>query len=90
VAGYLLIQGNYFKGIVLLLFGTLVISMVDNILKPMIISGRTKMPTLAVFFSVLGGIKLFGLIGFIMGPLVLTLFVSVFEIFIHIEGGENA
>jgi predicted PurR-regulated permease PerM len=90
VAGYLLIQGNYFKGIVLLLFGTLVISMVDNILKPMIISGRTKMPTLAVFFSVLGGIKLFGLIGFIMGPLVLTLFVSVFEIFRHIEGGENA
>lgn len=90
VAGYLLIQGNYTKGIILLLFGSLVISMVDNILKPIIISGRTKMPTLAVFFSVLGGIKLFGLIGFIMGPLVLALFISVFEIFRHIEGGENA
>jgi len=87
---YLLIQGNYVKAIILLLIGFLGISMVDNILKPIIISGRTKMPTLAVFFSVLGGIKLFGFIGFIMGPLVLALFVSVFEIFRHIEGGENA
>jgi len=88
--GYLFIQGNYGKGIILFLFGLLIISMVDNILKPIIIGGRTKMPTLAVFFSVLGGIKLFGFIGFIMGPLVLALFVSVFEIFRHIEGGENA
>lgn len=90
ITGYLFIQGNYVKGIILLLVGVLGISMVDNILKPIIISGRTKMPTLAVFFSVLGGIKLFGFIGFIMGPLVLALFVSVFEIFRHIEGGENA
>lgn len=90
MTGYLFIQGNYVKGITLLLIGFLGISMVDNILKPIIISGRTKMPTLAVFFSVLGGIKLFGFIGFIMGPLVLALFVSVFEIFRHIEGGENA
>ncbi|OHE57119.1 MAG: hypothetical protein A2Z47_08465 [Thermodesulfovibrio sp. RBG_19FT_COMBO_42_12] len=90
MTGYLLIQGNYVKGITLLLIGVLGISMVDNILKPIIISGRTKMPTLAVFFSVLGGIKLFGFIGFIMGPLVLALFVSVFEIFRQIEGGENA
>jgi predicted PurR-regulated permease PerM len=87
---YLFIQGSYIKGIVLILYGVLVISMVDNILRPMIISGRTKMPTLAVFFSVLGGIKVFGLIGFIMGPLVLALFVALFEIFRQIEGGENA
>lgn len=90
MSGYLFFQGNYGKGIILFLFGFFVISMVDNILKPLIISGRTKMPTLAVFFSVLGGIKLFGLIGFIIGPLVLALFVSVFEIFRHIEGGEHA
>jgi predicted PurR-regulated permease PerM len=87
---YLFIQGSYTKGIILIFIGFFGISMVDNILKPIIISGRTKMPILAVFFSVLGGIKLFGLIGFIMGPLVLALFVSVFEIFRHIEGGENA
>ncbi|NWF74997.1 MAG: AI-2E family transporter [Nitrospirae bacterium] len=90
MTGYLFIQGLYGKGIILLIVGSLGISMVDNILKPIIISGRTKMPTLAVFFSVLGGIKIFGFIGFIMGPLVLALFISVFEIFRHIEGGENA
>jgi predicted PurR-regulated permease PerM len=89
-AGYLIIQGNLMQGVILLLYGVFIISMVDNILRPIIISGRTKMPTLAVFFSVLGGIKFFGLIGFIMGPLVLALFVSVFEIFKHIGGGEYA
>jgi predicted PurR-regulated permease PerM len=88
-AGYLIIQGSVMKGVILLLYGVFIISMVDNILRPVIISGRTKMPTLAVFFSVLGGMKFFGLIGFIMGPLVLALFVSVFEIFRH-RGGEHA
>ncbi len=89
-AGFLLIQGSYMKGVGLLLYGVFVISMVDNVLKPIIISGRTKMPTLLIFFSVLGGIKLFGFIGFIMGPLVMALFISVFEIFRRIEGGTNA
>jgi predicted PurR-regulated permease PerM len=89
-SAYLFIEGDYWKGIILVLYGVLVISMVDNFLRPIIVSGRTKMPTLAVFFSVLGGIKLFGLIGFIMGPLVLALFVSIFEIFRHAQGGENA
>jgi predicted PurR-regulated permease PerM len=88
--GYLFFEGDYVRAVILLLYGTLVITMVDNILRPIIISGRTKMPTLAVFFSVLGGIKFFGPIGFIMGPLVLALFVAVFEIFRHIEGGEHA
>lgn len=89
-AGFLLIQGSYMKGVGLLLYGVFVISMVDNVLKPIIISGRTKMPTLLIFFSVLGGIKLFGFIGFIMGPLVMALFISVFEIFRRIEGGTSA
>ena len=69
----------------LILFGTFVISMVDNILKPLIIGSRTKMPTIVIFFSVLGGIKAFGIIGLIMGPLIMAVFVSVFEIFRHIE-----
>jgi predicted PurR-regulated permease PerM len=82
---YLLSQGDYLHGIGLILFGTFVISMVDNILKPLIIGSRTKMPTIVIFFSVLGGIKAFGIIGLIMGPLIMAVFVSVFEIFRHIE-----
>jgi predicted PurR-regulated permease PerM len=82
---YLLSQGDYVHGVGLILFGTFVISMVDNILKPLIIGSRTKMPTIVIFFSVLGGIKAFGIIGLIMGPLIMAVFVSVFEIFRHIE-----
>ena len=82
---YLIIQGDYMHGIGLILFGIFVISMVDNILKPLIIGSRTKMPTIVIFFSVLGGIKAFGIIGLIMGPLIMAVFVSVFEIFRHIE-----
>ena len=84
-SAYLIIQGDYMHGVGLILFGTFVISMVDNILKPLIIGSRTKMPTIVIFFSVLGGIKAFGIIGLIMGPLIMAVFVSVFEIFVHIE-----
>jgi len=77
---YLFIQGDYLRGAGLFLFGVLVISMVDNILKPLIIGSRTKMHTVVILFSVLGGIKLFGLIGLIMGPLITAVFISVFDI----------
>jgi len=86
---YLFIKGYMLKGIILLLIGVFGISMVDNILKPIIISGKTKMPTIVVFFSVLGGIKLFGFIGFIIGPLVVILFITLFDIFKHLEGGNG-
>lgn len=87
---FLLVEGAYVKGIALIFIGVFVISMVDNILKPLIIGGRTKMPTVIIFFTVLGGIKLFGLLGLVMGPLVFALFLSVFEIFRTIEGGSDA
>ena len=82
---YLIIEHSYTQGIGLFLFGVFVISMVDNILKPLIIGSRTKMPTIIILFSVLGGIKLFGVIGLIMGPLITAVFISVFEIFRHTE-----
>ncbi len=86
---YLFLQDMFAQGMVLLMIGTFGISMVDNILKPIIIGGRTKMPTLLIFFSVLGGIKIFGLIGLVLGPLVVALFISVLEIFRNIEGGSE-
>lgn len=86
IAGYLFIQGSIINGLILTVVGIFGISLIDNILKPIIIGSRTKMPVLVIFFSVLGGIKLFGLIGLIMGPFVLAIFVSVIEIFRNIEG----
>ncbi len=82
---YLFLEGAVAKGFILLIIGAFGISLVDNILKPLIIGGRTKMHTLIIFFSVLGGIKLFGLIGLIVGPLSVALFISVFEIFRSVE-----
>jgi predicted PurR-regulated permease PerM len=85
IASYLFIQGLFLKGIILIIVGIFVISMADNILRPLIIKDKMQMPTLVIFFSILGGIKLFGFIGFIMGPLVLALFMSMVEVFRYSE-----
>jgi predicted PurR-regulated permease PerM len=82
---YLLLNGSLLKGIILALVGVFGISMVDNIVRPLIVHGRTKLPTLVIFFSILGGIGYFGFIGFILGPLILALFISVLEIFRYAE-----
>lgn len=74
------LSGSYMKGIGLFLFGALIISSVDNIIKPLVIGSRTKMHTLLVFLSVLGGIKFMGLVGFILGPLIMALFLTLIEI----------
>jgi predicted PurR-regulated permease PerM len=84
-AGYLFFEGLYLKGTIMVLAGVFAISAVDNIIRPLIMKGKTKMPVLAIFFSILGGIKLFGFIGLIVGPLVFALFVSVFEILSYSE-----
>ncbi|MFZ2199038.1 MAG: AI-2E family transporter [Thermodesulfovibrionales bacterium] len=82
---YLLIRGEYLTGAGLIFYGTFVIGLVDNFLRPLLIGSRTKMPTIIIFFSVLGGIEAFGIIGLIMGPLIMAVFISVFEIFRHVK-----
>ena len=85
----LLLSGSVAKGIGLLLFGTLIISSVDNIIKPLVIGGRTKLHTLLVFFSVLGGMKYFGFLGFILGPLITALCLSLLEIYTFEETDQQ-
>lgn len=79
----LFIQGAVAKGLILLGLGVFVISMVDNILRPFFISTRTKIHPLLLFFAVLGGVNAFGFIGFIAGPLIATLFLTMVEIYIE-------
>jgi predicted PurR-regulated permease PerM len=79
----LIIQGNFLKAIILFLFGALVISMVDNFLRPRLISSKTKIHPLLLFFSVLGGIQAFGLIGIVAGPLIVTLCLTLIEIYVQ-------
>ena len=78
---YLLITHAYMKGIILILFGTLVISMSDNILRPIIIGGRVKLPTLMLFLSIMGGLSYFGFSGVVLGPVLLAVFISFIEIY---------
>ncbi|HDZ62257.1 MAG TPA: AI-2E family transporter [Nitrospirae bacterium] len=77
----LIMGGSYGKGIALILVGFLVISMIDNVLRPMIIGDRTRLHMLLVLFSVLGGIQFFGFIGFVLGPLIVALCLSLLEIY---------
>jgi|OpeIllAssembly_1097287.scaffolds.fasta_scaffold51721_2 predicted PurR-regulated permease PerM len=77
----LFIQGIYLEGILLLLIGVLVIGTTDNFLRPFFISSKTKIHPLLLFFAVLGGIQVFGLIGVVAGPLVATVCLTLFEIY---------
>jgi predicted PurR-regulated permease PerM len=79
----LFVQGAFLKGIILLFLGIFGISMADNFLRPLFISARTKVHPLLLFFTVLGGIQVFGLIGLVLGPLIATLCLTLIEIYIQ-------
>jgi predicted PurR-regulated permease PerM len=73
----LFVQGHTGWGIFMVLWGVLVVSMVDNIVRPLVISGKTGVPTLFVFGGLLGGLAAFGSVGMFVGPLLLTLLVAL-------------
>jgi predicted PurR-regulated permease PerM len=79
----LLIQGAFAKGIILLAIGVFVISAVDNFLRPLLVGARTNIHPLLLFFSVLGGIQAFGMIGLVAGPLIATLCLTLIEIYVQ-------
>lgn len=87
VAIYFLLIGATWQGIVLIVFGVLVIGLVDNVLRPLLVGKDTKMPDYVVLISTLGGLALFGLNGFVIGPLVAALFISAWGLFT--EGEET-
>jgi predicted PurR-regulated permease PerM len=78
---FLLIKGSWIKAIVLGSYGVLVISLVDNFLRPVLIGDATRLHTLLIFFSILGGIQVFGFLGLVMGPVVLAVGLALVEIF---------
>ncbi len=75
----LLVGGHVVKGIILLAVGFLVISTVDNVLRAVFVSGRAQLHPLVVFFSVLGGLVLFGAAGIVIGPVVFVVSLAVLE-----------
>jgi predicted PurR-regulated permease PerM len=81
VAVYSLVTGQVWQGVVLILFGVLVIGMVDNVLRPVLVGKDTKLPDYVVLISTLGGMALFGLNGFVVGPLIAALFFACWDLF---------
>ena len=82
VAVYLLLIGDMLKGMLLIAFGALVIGTVDNLLRPILVGKDTRMPDYLVLVSTLGGLSVFGLSGFVVGPLVAALFVASWDLFV--------
>jgi len=76
---WLLSKGEAGHAVFLLVWSTLVVGSVDNFLRPLLISGRVEVPTLAVFIGVMGGLSSFGFIGLFIGPIVLGLVVALFR-----------
>jgi len=81
-AALLIFQGSIGTGIILLGIGFSVVSTVDNFIRPLFISGRTRLHTLVLFISILGGLKVFGLLGLVMGPVLAAVFVSFFNFYL--------
>ena len=81
VAIYFLVTGAYIQGIVLTAFGVLVIGLIDNILRPILVGKDTKLPDWIILVSTLGGLSVFGLNGFVLGPLAAALFMSAWDLF---------
>jgi predicted PurR-regulated permease PerM len=80
-SAYLYLSGDAARAIALLAIGGLVVSSIDNVLKPLIIRGRTDMHPLLVFLSVLGGMQAFGFLGILLGPLIVALFLSFLDFY---------
>jgi predicted PurR-regulated permease PerM len=81
VAIYFLATGAVWEGIGLTVWGVVAIGLVDNILRPILVGKDTKMPDYIVLFSTVGGMALFGLNGFVIGPVVAAMFIAAWDLF---------
>ncbi len=76
---WLLVTGNILQGTGLALWGVMLVSWVDNIVRPLVISNATQMPFLIVVFGVLGGVLAFGLVGLFIGPVLLAVSLAIWR-----------
>ena len=81
VAIYFLATGALGKGLILIAFCVIVIGLVDNVMRPILVGKDTQMPDYVVLISTLGGMSLFGLNGFVIGPVIAAMFMSAWDLF---------
>jgi predicted PurR-regulated permease PerM len=75
------VTGAVWEGLVLIAYGALVISLVDNLVRPILVGADTKMPDYVVLISTLGGLEVFGMNGIVLGPVIAAMFIVVWDIF---------
>jgi len=78
---YLALTGHWIKALILTAWGTLVIGMIDNFLRLKLVGSRTRLHELLIFFSVLGGLNVFGVLGVVLGPVVLAITLSLIDVY---------
>lgn len=86
VAIYLMATGSMIEGLGLAAWGVGVMGMVDNLLRPILVGKETKLPDYLVLLSTIGGLSIFGVNGFLIGPAIAALFVATWALFSHEEG----
>ncbi len=89
-AAYLALTGHPVKALFMVLWGTLVIGMADNFLRPKLVGERTKLHELLIFFAVLGGLQVFGVLGIVLGPVVLAITLALVDVFKHADREAKA
>ncbi len=82
---FLLVNGHWIKALLLVLWGALVIGMLDNVLRPKLVGNRTRLHELLVFFSVIGGLTVFGPLGLVVGPVVVAITLGLLDVFRQVQ-----
>ena len=77
---FLIYSGMWVQGLILLFSGLFIIGLVDNLLRPYLISKETSLPDYLVLLTTIGGISLFGISGFVIGPIIASLFISIWSL----------
>jgi predicted PurR-regulated permease PerM len=77
----LAVTGHMVKAVILLVFCSLVVGSIDNMMRPWLVGRDTEMHELMILFSTLGGLTLFGILGFIIGPIIASLFITAWDIY---------
>lgn len=81
IAIYLFAVGDIWQAVVLVAFGSIVIGLIDNFLRPILVGRDVRLPDWLILLSILGGLAIFGVHGFVIGPIVAALFITLWDIF---------
>lgn len=88
VAAYLMLSGDVVRGVILVAVGAGVIGLIDNLLRPPLVGKGSRLPDYMVLVSTVGGLSVFGLNGFVIGPLIAALFVACWTLFRDARAGQ--